>query len=127
MSVWRLVFREIRYRKLNFGLAVLSVLAAVACLVAVLTLLRLHDRRTEELVAAREAEARATGRKLEDDYRKIMLPLSFNIEIFPKGQNRDFFAADYAALTMPEEYADRLGQSRVVTINHLQPSLRQRV
>jgi ABC-type lipoprotein release transport system permease subunit len=128
MSVWRLVLREILYRKLNFGLAVLSVLTAVGCLVAVLTLLRLHDLRTEELVAAREAEARAKGAKLQDDYRKMMLDLGFNIQILPKDQNlADHYAADYAARTMPEEYADRLARAGVVTVNHLLPSLRQRV
>ena len=128
MSVWRLVLREILYRKLNFGLAVLSVLTAVGCLVAVLTLLRLHDLRTEELVAAKEAEARAGGAKLQDDYRKMMLTLGFNIQILPKDQDlADHYAADYAARTMPEEYAERLARSGVVTLNHLLPSLRQRV
>jgi putative ABC transport system permease protein len=128
MSVWRLVLREILYRKLNFGLAVLSVLTAVGCLVAVLTLLQLHDLRTEELVAAKESEARARGAKLQDDYRKMMLDLGFNIQILPKDQNlADHYAADYAARTMPEEYADRLARSGVVTVNHLLPSLRQRI
>ncbi len=128
MSVWRLVLREILYRKLNFGLAVLSVLTAVGCLVAVLILLRLHDQRTEELVAAREAEARTVGAKLQDDYRKLMLKLNFNIQILPKDQNlADHYAADYAARTMPEDYANRLARAGVVTINHIAPSLRQRI
>src|SRR5262249_18487882 len=39
----------------------------------------------------------------------------------------DLYAEDYAARTMPEEYAERLAKSGVVTINHLLPSLRQRV
>jgi ABC-type lipoprotein release transport system permease subunit len=128
MSVWRLVLREILYRKLNFGLAVLSVLTAVGCLVAVLTVLRLHDLRTEELVAAREAEAQAQGRKLQDDYRKLMLRLGFNIQILPRDQNlADLYAQDYAARTMPEEYADRLARAGVLTINHILPSLEQRL
>ncbi len=128
MTVWRLVLREIRYRKLNFALGVLSVLTAVGCLVAVLTLLRLHDLRTEELVAAKEAEAKAQGARLQDDYRKMMLKLGFNIQILPKDQNlADLYAADYAARTMPEEYAERLARAGVVTVNHILPSLRQRV
>jgi putative ABC transport system permease protein len=128
MSVWRLVLREILYRKLNFGLAVLSVLTAVGCLVAVLTVLRLHDLRTEELVAAREAEAQDQGRKLQDDYRKLMLRLGFNIQILPRDQNlADLYAQDYAARTMPEEYADRLARAGVLTINHILPSLEQRL
>jgi ABC-type lipoprotein release transport system permease subunit len=128
MSVWRLVLREILYRRLNFGLAVLSVLVAVGCLVAVLTVLRLHDLRTDALIAAKEAEAKEKGRKLEDDYRKINLKLGFNIQILPKDQNlADLYADDYAARTMPEEYADRLAKEPLVKINHMLPSLRQRL
>src|SRR5947209_2022466 len=128
MSVWRLVLREILYRRLNFGLAVLSVLVAVGCLVAVLTVLRLHDLRTNELIAVKEKEAKAKGQKLEDDYRKINLKLGFNILILPKDQNlADLYADDYAARTMPEEYADRLAKQPLVKINHLLPSLRQRL
>ncbi|MCI0458082.1 MAG: hypothetical protein L0Z62_14045, partial [Gemmataceae bacterium] len=128
MSVWRLVLLEINYRRLNFCLAVLSVLTAVGCLVAVLALLRLHDRRTEELVNSEVEAARTRGRKLEDDYRKITRNLGFNVQILPRDQNlADLYASDYAARTMPEEYAERLAKSRVATINHLLPSLRQRV
>src|SRR5436853_4877185 len=102
MSIWRLVFREIGYRKLNFGLAILAVLVAVGCLVAVLTALELHDLRTEEIVAKKEADTKADMRKLEDDYRKITLKLGFNIEILPKDQNlSELYAKDYASKYMP--------------------------
>src|SRR5262249_53712222 len=67
-------------------------------------------------------------RKLEDDYRKITLKLEFNVLILPKDQNLgDLYADDYASKYMPEEYAERLAKSRVVTVNHLLPSLQQRV
>src|SRR5262245_61919468 len=101
MSIWRLVFREVLYRKLNFALAVLAVLVAVGCLVGELTLLRAHDLRTRQRVAAKQAETAARMaqvqtethqrmeqfekdtaakmKKLEDDYRKIALGLGFNI------------------------------------------------
>ncbi len=139
MSIWRLVFREVLYRKLNFGLAVLAVLVAVGCLVAELTLLRAHDLRTRQRVAEKqtetavrmeqfERETAAKMKKLEDDYRKIALGLGFNILILPKDQNlADLYADDYAARTMPEEYADRLAKQPLVKINHLLPSLRQRL
>jgi hypothetical protein len=150
MSLWRLVTREILYRKLNFALAVLSVLVAVGCLVAALTMLRQHDQQTEQLVARKEAETAArmqeversnrarmeafeqdTAAKmkvLEDDYRKIMRNLGFNVLILPKDQNlSDLFADDFATKYMPEDYAERLAKSSVATINHLLPSLQQKV
>src|SRR5262245_12194865 len=139
MSLWRLITREILFRKLNFALALLSVLAAVGCLVAELTLLRRHDLQTAHLVAQKEAETAARMKTMEeetaarmkalqDDYRKIMLNLGFNVLVLPKDQNlSDLFAEDFASKYMPEEYADRLGKSGVATINHLLPSLMQRV
>jgi cell division protein FtsX len=150
MSLWRLVTREVLYRKLNFALALLSVLTAVGCLVAVLTLLHRHDLQTAQLVAAKEAETaarmaeveRSTSermaafeketavkmKQLEDDYRKIMRNLSFNVLILPKDQNlADLFADDFASKYMPESYADKLAKASVVTINHLLPSLQQRL
>jgi putative ABC transport system permease protein len=128
MSIWRLILCEIGYRKVNFGLAVLSVAVAVGGLMCVLNLLRLYDRDTEQLVAAQLARTDADMRRLEDDYRKITLKLGFDIRILPKDQNlADFHARDYAAKTMPEEYVTRLANSKIVTINHLLPCLEQRV
>jgi hypothetical protein len=139
MSVWRLIIREILYRKLGFALAVLSVIVAVGCPVAALTLLRLHDAGTERVIARKEAETRdRTARleedtrrrtaKLEDDYRKIALHLGFNVLILPKDQGLgELHAAGYATKAMPEDYATRLAKSGVATINHVLPVVQQKV
>jgi ABC-type lipoprotein release transport system permease subunit len=124
----RIILREAAFRKLNFLLGALSVAAAVACLAVQTTVLRRHDLQTERIIAAREAETRAKMAALEDDIRKITVNMGFNVVILPKAQNLgDFYAEDYAAETMPEEYAQRLAQSRVATINHILPSLQQKV
>ena len=123
MNVWRLVTREIRHRKLNFALGVLSVLVAVGCLVGQLTLLRAHDVRSEELLAAKEAEARVSLAQLEDDYRKIMKEMGFNVLILPAGEeSTEFRRADK---TMPEQYVKKLSNSRTMTVQHLLPILYQ--
>ncbi|HXG11652.1 MAG TPA: FtsX-like permease family protein [Gemmataceae bacterium] len=139
MSLWRLITREILYRKLNFALAVLSVLVAAGCLVAELTLLRSHDLQTAAILAQKEAEVAARMkqveeetaarmRQVEDDYRKIALKLGFNILILPKDQNlSDLYADDFASRYMPEDYVERLARAGVVTINHLLPSLQQKL
>jgi len=117
MTLPRLVIREIGYRKLNFALALLSVAMAVGCLVGVLTVLRGHDIRTA-----------ATMAKLEDDIRREMKQLGFNVRILPKGQNlEDLYARDYASKFMPEDYVHKLANSRIMTIRHLLPSLRQKI
>lgn len=128
MSVFRLVLCEIRHRALGFLLGVLAVLAAAGCLVAAVTLLAAHDRRTEELVAAQEAALRERMASLEDDYRKITKGLGFNLLILPKEQSLgDFYADDYAAKTMPEEYAGRLARAKILTVNHVLPTLQRKV
>jgi putative ABC transport system permease protein len=128
MNLHRLVFREILQRKLSFSLGVVSASVAVACLVAELAILRKHDARTDQIIIAKEAATRQEMAKLEDDYRKLMLKMGFNVLILPKEQNLgDLYADDFASKYMPEEYATRLATSRVATINHVLPSLQQKV
>jgi putative ABC transport system permease protein len=128
MRLLSLVLREISYRKGSFGLGVISAAIAVGFLVEELALLRAHDARTEQIIVAREADTRARMAALQDDYRKITLGLGFNVLILPREQNlSDLFAEDYATRTMPEEYVERLANSRVATIQHLLPSLQQKL
>ena len=128
MSIWRLVLREIQHRKLNFGLGLLSVGVAIACLTGAWTLLQAHDLRTEWIIAAREAATREEMRMMQDDYRKIMKKLGFNLLILPKDQNLgDLYAENFAAKYMPEAYVDSLARSGTMTIRHLLPSLQQKL
>ncbi|HNQ74489.1 MAG TPA: FtsX-like permease family protein [Verrucomicrobiota bacterium] len=128
MKLSHLIRREILHRKLGFALATVSAAVAVAGLVAARAMLQKHDARTEQIITAREAQTRAQMARMEDDYRKMMLKMGFNVLILPKDQNLgDLYAEDYASKYMPEEYATRLARSRVVTINHILPSLQQKI
>jgi ABC-type lipoprotein release transport system permease subunit len=128
MHLLRLIFREILYHKLNFGLGVISVAVAVGCLVGEIAMLQRHDLRTDQIIAVKEAETKTKMATLEDDYRKITKGLGFNVLILPREQNlSDLFADDYASHYMPESYVERLAKSRVATIQHLLPSLQQKL
>jgi hypothetical protein len=128
MSTWHLVLREIGYRKGNFLLGAAAVLVAAACVVAAVSLLGRYDLRTEQWAAEQDKGLREQKAKLEDDYRKIALGLGFNIVILPKDQElNDFYDKDYASKSMPEDYAERLAKARVVTVNHVLPTLQQRI
>jgi len=128
MNVSRLVWREIVHRKLNFGLGLVAVMAATALVVGGLTVLSGYGRRTERLVQERRHIVEQSNLKLTDAMRKITKRMGFNVVIKPRGQNLDDpFADDYAAKFMPEEYADRLASSQIVTVNHLLPTLEQQV
>ncbi len=128
MTISRLIIREILHRKLNFTLGLLSVAVAVGCLAGSLTLVRLHDARTQSILVQKRIETQEKMRVLEDDVKRAMQKLGFNIVILPKDQNlSDWYADDYGDKYMPEEYLSRLQESGIVTIEHLVPRLRQKV
>lgn len=128
MTTWRLIIREILHRKVNFGLGLLSVAVAVGSLVGALTLLKVHDVRTRQILDRKEADLQARMTVLNDEMRKAMLKLGFNIVILPKDQNLgDWYTEDYASKYMPEEYVTRLAQSGIITVRHFLPSLQQKI
>ncbi len=131
--------REIAHRKLNFGLGVLAVAVAIACIVGAQSLLQ-ADRlitqqvlaakqaKVETAIAAKQAEVEKAGAALQDAMRKQMLGLGFNVLILPEGQDVSELLLDGGlSATMPEDYVNRLAESKIVTINHLLPSVTRRI
>ena len=135
MKVWRLIVLEIMHRKLGFGLAVATVATSVAALVAIAALLGAHDLRTQGMLDEMNAQTDRMEENFtremkayEDGVRKTMKGLGFNVFIFPEGQELDeVYAQGFASKTMPETYANTLAQSKIVTVNHLLPSLTRKL
>ena len=139
MSITRLVLNEIRHRKLNFILALLSVTIAVGCLTGAQTLLRSDEVQTDDILSAKKVEVEKAvaarvetvekaGKEHEDFVRRQMLKLGFNILILPEKQDLSELQLNRQLTeTMPEEYVDRLAKSTVMTVNHLLPSVVKRV
>jgi putative ABC transport system permease protein len=128
MNVWQLVRKEILHRKLNFALAVVSVMVAVAVLVAEVVVLRAHDARTEAVLEAKQKEADDELARMVDDYRKYMKELGFNLLILPAKQDMtEFLRTGTATQSMPEEYVARLARTGTTLMRHLLPLVQQRV
>jgi putative ABC transport system permease protein len=128
MTVWRLVAKEIGYRRLNFALGAFAVLVAVGCLVAVLTLLDGHRLRAEQIGEDLKARTQDIGAGLKDDARRLMLELGYNVLILHKDQGLgEFYAQGRASKLMPETYAEELVASRTLLVRHLLPSLQERI
>jgi ABC-type lipoprotein release transport system permease subunit len=126
MSLWRLIFREISYRKVDFCVSAAAIAVAVAISVAVMTLLRAHEARADDLASLRKDETLALMRSVEDDYRKITLKSGYNLLIVSKNQNlAQFYAQGYAKDFIPESYVSRLADSPLITVRHLMPTLSQ--
>lgn len=128
ISARRLTLREISHRRGNFILGALAVAVAITTFAATVTNLRHFDAETE--AQAKEFDAR-TAREmaaLEDEIRKSMKGLGFNIFIFPEGQDLgEVHSEGYASKTMPEQYVEKLAASEAVKVNHLLPSLTQKI
>jgi len=128
MKIRHLVTREILHRKLNFALSVFATLIATAALIGSVVLLRMHDARTHSILQTKEAELQVRMEKLNDDTRKSMLKLGFNLVILPRDQDlADWYADDYSTKYMPESYVDRLAESDIVSVRHILPSLQQKI
>ncbi len=128
MTIWKLVTSEILHRRMNFALGVLSVMVASASFIGSVTLLRIHDLLTGQILEAKQDELANRMAVLKDDTRKAMLKLGFNVVILPKDQNlADWYADDYASKYMPEDYVHKLANSRIVTVRHFLPSLQQKI
>jgi putative ABC transport system permease protein len=128
MKIQHLVLKEIIHRKLNFSLSVFATLIATASLVGSIILLRVHDIKTQSILREKEAKLQERMDILQDDMRKAMLILGFNIVILPKDQNlADWYSDDYSSKDMPESYVDRLANSNILSIRHLLPSLQQKI
>jgi len=103
-------------------------MVASGSLIGAVTLLRIHDIQTGNILEAKQALVTESMAELEDETRKAMLKLGFNVVILPKDQNlSDWYAEDYASKYMPEEYVHTLADSRVVTVRHFLPSLQQKI
>ena len=128
MKISQLVVKEIFHRKLNFILSLFATLIATAALVGAIVLLRVFDLRTNAILQQKQVELQGRMDKLQDDTRKSMLKLGFNLVILPIEQNlADWHSDDYSVTSMPESYADRLAASDTVTIRHILPSLQQKI
>jgi hypothetical protein len=128
MKIGILVLKEIKHRKLSFFMGVLSVTMATAVLVAPYSLLKVHDRWTEHVLQAKEEVLKQRLGELNDQIRRTMLKLGFNIVILPKEQDlAEWYANGEGHATMPEEYAARLAATDIMVVQHLLPSLQQRI
>ncbi len=128
MNTLRLITREIRHRPGTFVAGALLVTFAVVSVLGAIGMLRVFDTETERITGALEDETRVEMAKLEDEIRKSMKGLGFNIFIYPKGQAMsEVFEKGFATKTMPEEYVHRLANSKIVTVNHLLPRLTTRL
>ncbi len=125
--MFSLIIKELRLRKLGAIISVITIVIALICVIASMETMRQFDLRTEKQLADLDAKTEATTKKLNDQIRRTMKGLGFNIYIYPAQQDlAEVYAQGYASKTMPESYAKKLADSAIVTVNHLLPQLSRR-
>lgn len=129
MNTLALLLAEIRYRKTNFLLAVVAVTIAASLYVAGPMLVDGYSRETHARVAEAEARTSKTLAELEDQTRRLMRDLGFNLMIVHRDTDMsDLWSADFATSDMPQEYVNRLAKDqRLTLITHLVATLAGRV
>ncbi len=129
MNIFRMLLAEIVYRKLNFALSLFAVIIAVALFVAGPVLVDGYGRETEARIARLEQETTARLDRLNDQTRKLMRDMGFNLLIVHRDTNMsDFWAADFATVDMPQEYVKRLAKdTRLTMVTHLVATLQQKI
>lgn len=109
MTLLKLIIKEIAHRKLNFCLSIFAIAVAASSWLLSEAFLKSSHLKSEEIIKAKVEETKTLMKKLEDDIRKSMKGLGFNIYIFPEGQNMsEVYSQGFASKTMPEEYVYKL-------------------
>jgi putative ABC transport system permease protein len=128
MRIETLVLREIMFRRKSVFAGIVAVALATGVFVGTLNLLDTYKTGTRATLAGMKAELDTRVTELNDDIRAAMDGLGFTSVIIPAGQNLgDYYAEDYAAELMPEEYLDKLIRAELHTVSYLQPRLRWRI
>ncbi len=128
MTLYKLIIKEIWYRKFGFFLSILSVAIAVACPIGLSYIIKAYQFQRDKMFESAFREKERMLKEAEDKYRIATKKFGYNVLILPKAQNiEDFYADDYSAKTMPEDYVRKLANSGILSVRHFLPSLKQKV
>lgn len=143
MNAFRLLLAEILYRKLNFAMAVAAVAVAVALFVAGPMLVEGYNRQTREELAALEARVAESSERvtdaenqsaeelalMEDETRKLMRDLGFNLMLVQRDTDIvQFLASKMPTIDMPQEYVEKLARDKRITlVTHLVGTLQAKI
>lgn len=106
MNTFRLILKEILYRKVNASFSMLAILAAVALFVAIIT----------------------AGNSYRRETIRIMRDMGQNLRIIPARTPVDeYWAEGFSSYTMPETYVDRFRSLKDISYTHLTATLQKKV
>jgi len=128
MNLWLIIKSEFKHNRFTLLSGILSLIVATAGFVGILTLLQGHDVLTEQIVLEKEKELRREMTELEDDYRRIMRRMGYNVLVLHEDQSiSELNTRGYPTTYMDYEDAWTLAESDIETLNHLLPVLQEAI
>ena len=128
MNIFRIIIREIGHSKGSFIMGVTAVSVSVLSYIISLSVLSNSQMSFTDKMLVMSGDLKKEITNLENGIRKSMKGLGFNIHIYPEQQDlAEIYEQGYGEQTMPEEYVEKLANSKIVTVNHLLPRLTQMV
>lgn len=128
MSTWSIIAKEIAHNRANFLIGLVCIAVALGLVVGAVTLLAAHDFNTEQVMTQKERETREQMQQLENDYRRMMRDMGYNVLVLHADQSIDDLRMHGSPNTyMPVEYAFELSTGGIETLNHFYPILQKRI
>jgi len=129
MKIKNLISKEISHSKFSFMCCAIIICICLCSVLISLSLTKNFDKETVGILNKFDEKSSENLKSLEDQIRKEMKGLGFNIYIFPEGQDlQEVYSKGYASKTMPENYVNKLADNPTLAkINHLLPSLTQKL
>jgi ABC-type lipoprotein release transport system permease subunit len=128
MSNWKLLYREIVHRKINFLLSLVAMTAAAILFIAGSTLMGGYQLESEQQLLAMQAKADVALADLDKRTKRIMRDLGFNLRIVHKNTDLSELYAFFDFVDMPENYVTTLAESPEITkIVHLVATLKKMI
>lgn len=128
MDIWFIIKRELDHKKYGFIAGILSLAIATAGFVGAIILLRGDELATEQMLIEKEKELREEMVLLEDDYRKIMREMGYNVLILNSEQSIvELEKEGYATTYLDYEDVWKIAESGMKTLNHLLPILQEKI
>ena len=150
MSNWKLLYREIVHRKMNFLLSLVAMTAAAILFIAGPTLMGGYQRESDQQLRAMrvtvekkldeirhvtdktleemQAKADTALANLDKRTKRIMRDLGFNLRIVHKNTDLSELYAFFEFVDMPESYVTTLAESPEITkIVHLVATLKKMI
>jgi putative ABC transport system permease protein len=124
MRVLRLIFKEIGFRKLSFGMALVAIGLPVGVFVGSAGLFGSYEKGHDELMSASSQAQLERWEEYQDSMRVMMKRLGFNLMILPEARTPS--DPEGEKMVMPEEFATRLAEKDLRLVNHVLPFLERR-